>query len=112
MTKFYLSFSRYLTVLLILMTTIAWSQSRTVTGKVVSADDNSGLPGVNIIEKGTSNGTVTDTDGNYSINVSSGATLVYSFVGFASQEMAVGDQTSINITLAPDVMALSEVVVI
>ena len=112
MTKFYLSLSRYFTVLLILITTMAWSQSRTVTGKVTSSDDGSGLPGVNVVEKGTNNGTVTDVDGNFSINVSNNATLVFSFVGYTSQEMAVGSQSTINVTLASDVTSLSEVVVI
>jgi len=112
MTKFYLSFSRYLTVLLFLITTVAWSQSRTVSGKVVSADDNAGLPGVNVVDKGTNNGTVTDADGNFSLNVSDNSTLVFSFVGYASQEIAVGGQTTINVTLQADVRALSEVVVI
>jgi TonB-dependent starch-binding outer membrane protein SusC len=112
MTKFYLSLNRYVTVLLILVTTMAWSQSRTVTGKVLSADDQSPLPGVNVVEKGTNNGTATDADGSFSLNVSDNSTLVFSFVGYASQEVAVGSQTSINVNLESDVTALSEVVVI
>ena len=112
MTKFYLSLSRYLAVLLLFITTMAWSQSRTVTGRIVSSDDGSGLPGVNIIEKGTNNGTTSDADGRYSISVGENATLVFSFVGYATQEVAVGSQTSADVTLAADVTALSEVVVI
>jgi TonB-dependent starch-binding outer membrane protein SusC len=112
MTKFYLSLSRYVTVLLMLITTMAWSQSRTVTGKVVSSDDQSPLPGVNVVEKGTNNGTATDADGSFSINVGDNATLVFTFVGYATQEVAVGSQTTVNITLETDVTALSEVVVI
>jgi TonB-linked SusC/RagA family outer membrane protein len=112
MTKFYLSLSRYLAVLLFLVTTMAWSQSKTVTGKVTSNEDAAGLPGVSIVEKGTSNGTVTDNDGNFSINVGETATLVFSFVGYATQEIAVGNQSAINVNLASDVTALSEVVVI
>jgi TonB-dependent starch-binding outer membrane protein SusC len=112
MTKLYLSLSRYLTALLILVTSVAWSQSRTVTGKVTSADDGSGLPGVNVVEKGTNNGTVTDVDGNYSLNVGDNSTLVFSFVGFASQEVVVGGQTSIAVSLAADVRSLDEVVVV
>jgi len=95
-----------------LLTTVAWSQSRTVTGKVLSADDNTGLPGVNIVEKGTSRGTVTDAEGNFSVNVDNNATLVFSFVGYAAQEVSVGSQSAITVTLQPDVTALSEVVVI
>lgn len=95
-----------------LVTSLAWSQSKTVTGKVTSSDDATGLPGVNVVEKGTNNGTVTDVDGNYSLNVGDNATLVFSFVGFTTQEIAVGNQSSIDVTLEPDVTALSEVVVV
>ena len=113
MAKFYLSIVRSLAfVTLLLITSIAWSQSRSVSGKVISGDDGTGLPGVNIIEKGTNNGTVTDVDGNYSVSVPENATLVFSFVGYASQEVAVGSQNIINVTLQSDVTALSEVVVI
>lgn len=112
MTKFYLFFSRYLAVLLLLVASAAWSQSRSVAGKVTSADDGTGLPGVNIIEKGTNNGTVTDVNGNFSLSVGDNATLVFSFVGYSSQEVAVGTQSTINLTLQPDVTALSEIVVI
>jgi iron complex outermembrane receptor protein len=112
MTQFYLSIRRYFTVLLLLVTTVAWSQSRTVTGKVTSAEDQAGIPGVNVLEKGTNNGTATDVNGNFSINVNPNATLVFSFVGFATQEVPVGSQSTINVTLQSDVTALSEVVVI
>jgi iron complex outermembrane receptor protein len=111
MTKFYLYVSRYLTVLLFLITTVVWSQS-TVTGKVTAADDGSGLPGVNIIEKGTSNGTVTDVNGNFSITVPGTATLVFSFVGYQSQEVIVNGRSTVDVALGSDVTALSEVVVI
>jgi TonB-linked SusC/RagA family outer membrane protein len=111
MTKFY----RILCPTLILLSTLVtqvWAQSRTVTGKVTSADDGSALPGVNILEKNTTNGTVTDADGNYSILVNDRAILVFSFVGYASQEFEVGSQTSINTALSPDITTLSEVMVI
>ena len=112
MTKFYLSLSRYLTVLLVLISSMAWAQSRTVTGKVTSSDDGTGLPGVNVVEKGTSNGATTDADGSFSINVSNNSTLVFTFVGFQSQEIAVGNQTFVTVSLNPDVTQLSEIVVI
>ncbi|HEY0741251.1 MAG TPA: SusC/RagA family TonB-linked outer membrane protein [Chryseosolibacter sp.] len=112
MAKFYLSLSRYLTVLLLLVTTMAWSQSRTVTGKVTSSDDGTGLPGVNVIEKGTNNGTATDADGNFSISVPQNATLVFSFVGYQTQELPVGTQSTVNVSLSSDVTSLSEVVVV
>jgi len=111
MTKFYLYVGRYLTVLLFLTSTVAWSQSA-VTGKVTASDDGSALPGVNIIEKGTSNGTVTDADGNFSITVPQSAVLVFSFVGYVSQEVSVGGKSNINVSLSADVTSLSEVVVI
>lgn len=112
MRKFYLSLTACFTVFLLLVVTTAWSQSTTVTGKVTSADDGTGIPGVNVVEKGTNNGTATAADGSYSINVSSDATLVFSFVGFRTQEVPVSGRSSVNVTLEPDVTALSEVVVI
>jgi TonB-linked SusC/RagA family outer membrane protein len=112
MTKFYLSFSRYLAVLLLFVTSLAVAQNRTVTGKVTAADDGSTLPGVNIQEKGTSNGAVTDSNGSFSITVGPNAVLVFSFVGFAQQEITVGSQTVIDVSMATDITALSEIVVI
>lgn len=85
---------------------------QTVTGKVID-DGGLPLPGVSVIIKGTTTGTVTGIDGDYSIsNVSSSATLVFSFVGMTSQEIAVGTQTSINITLETSSIGLDEVVAI
>ena len=94
------------------MTSAAWSQSKTVTGKVTSEDDGAGIPGVNVLEKGTSNGTVTDATGSYSISSAADATLVFSFVGYASQEVAVGNQSAIDVNLKLDITSLNEVVVI
>jgi TonB-linked SusC/RagA family outer membrane protein len=88
------------------------SQERTVTGKVISAD-NEILPGVNVVISGTSAGTVTDANGNYTLNVSGPeATLIFSFIGFSQEEVVVGTQTVINITLTPSLETLSEVIVI
>ncbi len=88
-------------------------QAITVTGKVTSADDGEGLPGVNVIVKGSGQGTVTDVEGNYGLDVpSEGSILVFSSVGFISQEIAVGTQSAININLAADVTALDEIVVV
>jgi len=88
------------------------AQDRIVQGKVSSVDDDSGLPGVSVIVKGSTNGTVTDAGGTYKLSVpTANAVLVFSFVGYASQEVTVGNQTAINVSLAPDVKALSEVVV-
>lgn len=111
MTKLYLLVRRCLLVALLFGTLVSFAQ-QSVTGKVTAADDGSGIPGVNILERGTSNGTVTDSNGNYSINVGSNATLVFSFVGYASTEVAVGGQSVVNVTMQSDVTALSEVVVV
>ena len=88
----------------------AMAQTKTVTGVVKS--DNEALPGVTVLEKGTNNGTVTDSDGKFTIAVSENATLVFSFVGMTAQEIAVGNQESIDVNLAADVTQLGEVVVI
>jgi len=67
---------------------------------------------VNILEKGTTNGTVTDVDGNFRISAGSNSTLLFSFVGYQTQEIVVGSQSSVNVTLQSDVTSLSEVVVV
>lgn len=84
-----------------------------IRGKVISEDSPTGLPGVSIMVKGTSTGTVTDLDGAFELTVpDNNAILVFSFVGYNTQEVTVGTQTQINITLESDVKALSEVVVV
>ncbi|HCW07037.1 MAG TPA: hypothetical protein DGG95_06700 [Cytophagales bacterium] len=111
MGKFYLIRSCLLLVALLGLSSLSFAQ-KTVTGRVVAKEDGAGLPGVNITEKGTSNGTVTDADGKYSITVGSGATLVFSFIGYGTQEIAVTNQSTIDVTLETDTKALEEVVVI
>jgi TonB-linked SusC/RagA family outer membrane protein len=89
----------------------AYAQT-TVTGKIISGEDSSPLPGVNILVKGTSMGTISDVDGNYRIDVpSADATLTFSFVGYVSQEVALGGRAAVDIVLASDARQLSEVVV-
>lgn len=84
----------------------------TVAGKVT--DENAEpLPGVNILEKGTTNGTTTDQNGDYTLVVDNqDVTLIFSFIGYSSQEVKVGNQSQINVTLKPDVKSLQEVVVV
>ncbi|MFM7856280.1 MAG: carboxypeptidase-like regulatory domain-containing protein, partial [Flammeovirgaceae bacterium] len=90
----------------------ATAQERTITGKVTASEDGSALPGVNILVKGTTNGTVSDVDGKFSISVSGpNDVLIFSFIGYKSQEIQVGQQTSFDVKLASDVETLSEVVV-
>ncbi len=94
----------------LLMASPVWAQNTTVTGKV-TGEDNSSLPGVSVSVKGTTTGTITDADGNYSLNAPSNGTLLFSFVGYLTQEIAVANRSSISVTLMPDVRQLSEVVV-
>ncbi|MBX2898508.1 MAG: SusC/RagA family TonB-linked outer membrane protein [Cyclobacteriaceae bacterium] len=93
-----------------LAATSAAAQS-SVAGRVTAVEDGSPLPGVNIIVKGTSNGTITDATGSYSINATGTDVLVFSFVGFKSQEVAVNGRTTVDINLAVDATELSEIVV-
>ena len=90
----------------------SWAQERTVSGKVSAVEDGSALPGVNVVVKGTTNGTVTDSDGNFSLSVSgANQTLVFSFIGLQTQEVAIGERTTVDVQLALDVTQLTEVVV-
>lgn len=83
-------------------------QSNKVTGKV--SDATGPIIGASVVEKGTANGTITDLDGNFSLNVKAGATLVVSYVGYKSEEVKAG-RGPLNITLKEDAKALDEVVV-
>jgi TonB-linked SusC/RagA family outer membrane protein len=86
--------------------------AQTVSGIVKSSDTNEPLPGVNVLIKGTAVGTTTDADGKYSITADKGAVLSFSFVGYESSEVIVGEQTEVNISLAPDLKVLGEVLVV
>ncbi|WP_235295835.1 SusC/RagA family TonB-linked outer membrane protein [Portibacter marinus] len=86
------------------------AQNRTVSGQITDAD-GLGLPGVSIIEVGTNNGTITDIDGNYSISVEDGASLQYSYIGYATETVLVGDQSTIDVVMVGDAKVLDEVVV-
>jgi iron complex outermembrane receptor protein len=87
------------------------AQAQTVSGTV--SDANGPLPGASVLVKGTTNGTQTDFDGNYTLNdVGNGATLVISYIGYKAQEVAVNGQSTINVTLEEDTQALDEVVII
>lgn len=88
------------------------AQQRTVTGKVTSQEDGAPIPGVNVLIKGTTTGTATDADGNYSINVSgSEAVLVFTFIGYQNFEAVVGSRSTVDVAMAPDITQLSEVIV-
>lgn len=87
-------------------------QTRTITGKVTAYEDGEGLPGVNIVQKNTTNGTISDFEGNYSLEVPEGSTLVFSSVGYTSEEIVVGSRSVIDVAMMTDVKQLQELVVI
>jgi TonB-linked SusC/RagA family outer membrane protein len=115
MKKLYLNFKGIAIVVLVLLclsSSEVLAQTR-VTGTVTSADDNSSLPGVNVIIKGTSQGTVTDVEGNYAIEVENAETILqFSSVGYKSEEVTVGNRSVIDLVLSADITALDEIVVI
>jgi TonB-dependent SusC/RagA subfamily outer membrane receptor len=87
-------------------------QNKTIKGKVTDSS-GSPLPGVTVVVKGTTNGNITDTNGNYSLsNIPENATLQFSFVGMKAQEVAVGTKTTINVTLAEETVGIEEVVAV
>lgn len=88
------------------------AQTKTITGRVTSSEEPEGVPGASVVVKGTTQGTVTNLDGTYSISVPSDASaLVFSFVGYLTKEVSIGSATTINVQLDPDVKLLSEIVV-
>lgn len=99
----------YLLLIVMMCMPMAWA-SVTVTGKVSSAADGEPVIGASVVEKGTSNGTITDFDGNYTITVADKATLVYSYVGMTTVEQRVSGST-MNVKLKDDAIAMEEVVV-
>ncbi len=99
--------------LLLLMSFTSFAQKRTISGVVTASDNNETLPGATVLVKGTTTGTVTDMDGKYALEVPVGPlTLEFSYVGYAAQEIAVTDQSVINVILEPSKVSLDEVVVI
>ncbi len=103
-------FSGILTLLLAFVVQLTFAQQKTISGKV---SDVSGLPlpGVNILVKGTTTGTQTDFDGNYSLNASSGDVLSFSYLGLTAKEVTVGASNTLNVTMEEDTAVLDEVVV-
>ncbi|UII23701.1 SusC/RagA family TonB-linked outer membrane protein [Fulvivirga ligni] len=90
---------------------LVMAQEQTVTGKVTSASDAEVLPGVNVIVSGTTKGTTTDFNGEFSINVPGNASLVFSFIGYKTTEVPVNGRSVLNITLEDDIAQLDEVVI-
>ena len=90
---------------------------QTISGRITDGTTGGGLPGVSVVVKGTSRGTTTDTDGNYRVNVSDAnvgntLTLVFSFIGYATQEIPVGNRNEVNVTMTSDNKTLNEIVVV
>jgi len=106
---------RKITILLALLL-FAVSQGafaqKTITGKVISSEDGLGMVGVPVVVKGTTIGTATDVDGNFTLSVpNDAATLVISFIGMKTVELPIGTQTTFNVALEPNILALEDVVV-
>lgn len=100
-------------LIILLLSSHARAQSLVVQGKVTDVSDGASLPGVNILVKGTSIGTVTNSEGNFSITVPSAESiLVVSFVGYKTQEVPVQGRSTIAISLEADLVSLEEVVVV
>lgn len=98
-------------LVLLVVATDATAQNRQVSGKVTDSETGEGFPGVSVLEVGTSNGTVTDLNGNYSLSVGSGARLSFSFIGYVTQEVEVGSRSVIDVPLSLDVKQLQELVI-
>lgn len=101
-----------LVFLLLVGVNFAFAQSRTITGKVTSAEDGKGIPGATVLVKGTTVGTTTSIDGEFTLDVrAEHRTLIFRYVGMSTQEITIGDQNTINVVLESDVMQMDEVVV-
>jgi iron complex outermembrane receptor protein len=95
----------------VLIPLTALAQEKRITGKIISAEDKTPLPGVTIVEKGTTNGTATDVDGNYTISVNENAVLVFSSIGYGSKEVSVAGLSKLDVSLEIEVSSLKEIVV-
>ena len=102
----------FLLILFFMGMNLVSAQTRVITGKVTSAEDNKGIPGVSVSVKGTTLGTITNVDGNFELNVPGDAkVLVLSFVGMKTQEISIGAGSFFNVSLEPDLVGIEEVVV-
>lgn len=110
-----ISFSKVARLILVIAATFlitnVYAQKRVVSGKVTEQSTNEPIPGVNILEKGTMNGVISDTNGNFTLNVGDHSILVFSFVGYVSQEIPVDGKTTLNVKLAPEIQSIDQVVV-
>ncbi len=106
---------RYIAVLAFMLLTAMVTnaqEKRTITGNVVSANDNQPIPGTNVMVKGTTSGGITDVNGNYSITVQEGDVIIFSFIGFKNQEIVISNQSIIDVRLIENISEFDEVVVV
>src|SRR4051812_43211021 len=111
---YYRKFCQLLTLMLVVIgiSHQARAQSTTITGRVTTTDGAEPLPGVSVVVKGTTDGTITDVNGKYSIAVPSReSVLLFSYIGHLSEEVVVGERSSIDVSMTPDILTLNEVVV-
>lgn len=113
-TKISTNFTGYLLLALTLLVSGSlYAQERSVSGTVIDLESGEALPGVNVLAKGTSIGTVTDVEGNYRLTVTDNvSTLVFSSIGYTTEEVPVNGRSVIDLSLAPDIQSLSEIVVV
>ncbi len=105
-------FAIFVAVLAFLCTSFLQAQTQQITGTVTSSEDGLGVPGASIVVKGTTFGTITDFDGNYTLDAPEDAVaLIFSFVGMKTQDIPIDGRTTIDVVLTPDVFGLDEVVV-
>ena len=101
-----------LTILFVFLGIVVFGQTKTITGTVTTEQDQGGIPGVSVVIKGTTTGTITDINGSFTIEATEGAILEFSFVGMKPQEVLVGNNTQLSVQLEPDIIGLEEVVAI
>lgn len=113
----FLKITSLVLVVIFMSTGYSWGQNRdisdrTITGRITD-ERGEGMPGVNIQIKGTQQGTITDSDGRYRLNIANNdAVLIISFVGYVTEEVAVGNRTALDVQMTVDQKALEEVVVV
>jgi TonB-linked SusC/RagA family outer membrane protein len=113
MSKNLQQYRKFLVFALFILINAVCAKAQTISGKITSQDDDNAMPGVNVLIKGTTTGTTSDAEGRYTINVSrSTDILVFSFIGYNSEEVTVGERTTIDMSMVPSLEQLSEVIVV
>ena len=108
----HLNFNSFIPLFLLLSLTVVYAQAQTVSGVVTDQTTGEGIPGVNILIKNTTSGTISDANGNYTLEAPTDAVLVFSFVGYQTTEVNVAGRQTINLPLAADLTELEQVVVV